>query len=126
MKELERARLTQAHDALVEAEALLEGDMDAGFVLTHLYYAFYYPILALMNEGQVPTTMQSVTIGLFDQRYISTGVLRKEYGDAVRRIFDTKPKCSGETIPVTRAEVDALLGLARSFRADVERYLTRR
>jgi hypothetical protein len=47
-------------------------------VLTNLYYACYYSILALMNEGQVPTTMQSVTLGLFERQYVHSGIMKKE------------------------------------------------
>lgn len=123
MKELETARLKQARDSLDEAQALLADGMDTGFVLTNLYYAFYYPILALMNEGQVPTTMQSVTLGLFERQYIQTGILKKEHYDAVRRVFEIKPKCSGVKTPVDPEEVEALMVLASSFIQDVEAYL---
>ena len=126
MKELEKARLKQAWESLEEAQALLTGEMDTGFVLTNLYYyyAFYYPILALMNEGQVPITMQSITIGLFEQQFIRTGIFRQEYSDAVRRVFTIKPKCSGEKTPVSTDEVNKLLALARDFIADAEKHCT--
>lgn len=48
-----------------------------------------------MNEGNTPTIMQSVTLGLFEQRFIVTGKFKKEYGDAVRRIFSIKFDCGG-------------------------------
>jgi uncharacterized protein (UPF0332 family) len=122
VKYLEKARLTQAQEALDEAHALLDCGMDTGFVLTNLYYAFYYPIISLMNEGQVPNTMQSITIGLFDRQFISTGIFKQEYSDAVHRVFTIKPKCSGEKTQVREDEVHKLLTLARNFIADVEAY----
>ena len=97
--------------------------MDTGFVLTNLYYAYYYPILALLNEGQVPATMQSVTIGLFEQQYLKTGIFKKEYGDAVRRIFSIKPKCSGEKTPVNTDEVMKLITGAEEFIDAVEAHI---
>ncbi|MHB8844234.1 MAG: hypothetical protein ACYC7L_05735 [Nitrospirota bacterium] len=123
MKDLEKARLIQARESLDEAQALLADGMDTGFVLTNLYYAYYYPILALMNEGQVPTTMQSVTLGLFERQYIQTGILKKEYYDAVRRVFEVKPKCSGLNTPVSAEEVNELIVLAKAFIQDAETYL---
>jgi len=126
MKELEISRLKQARESLGEAQALLAGEMDTGFILTNLYYAFYYPILALMNEGQVPSTMQSVTIGLFEQGFIKTGIFKKEQSDAVRRIFSTKPKCNGEKTQVTGEEVKGLAVLASVFIQDVEIYLEKK
>ena len=123
MKELEKARMKQARESLDEAQALLADGMDTGFVLTNLYYAFYYPILALMNEGQVPTTMQSVTLGLFERQYIQSGILKKEYYDAVRQVFEVKPKCSGVKTPVSGEEIDRLKFIAGAFIQDVEAYL---
>jgi uncharacterized protein (UPF0332 family) len=124
MKEREHVRLDQAREALEEAKALLAEGMDTGFVLTNLFYAFYYPILAIMNEGQVPTTMQSITIGLFDQQFIKAGIFRQEYSDAAHRVFTLKPKCSGEKTPVSTDEVNNLLALARDFIADAEEHCT--
>ena len=124
MKEREHVRLDQAREALEEAKALLAEGMDTGFVLTNLFYAFYYPILAIMNEGQVPTTMQSITIGLFDQQFIKAGIFRQEYSDAAHRVFTLKPKCSGEKTPVSADEVNKLLALARDFIADAEEHCT--
>ena len=49
-----------------------------GFVLTSIYYAYYYAILALMNGGRVPTVMQSVTLGLFEQQYIRKALKRSK------------------------------------------------
>jgi len=123
LKELERARLTQARESLDEAQALLADNMDTGFVLTNLYYAFYYSILALMNERQVPTTMQSVTLGLFERQYIQSGIVKKEYYDAVRRVFEVKPKCSGSQTQVAAKEVDDLVLLASDFIREVDAYL---
>ena len=123
MKELEKARLKQARESLDEAQALLTDGMDTGLVLTNLFYAFYYSILALMNEGQTPTTMQSVTLGLFEQQFIKTGKLPKRFRDAIQRVFDSKPKCSGEKTPVSADEVNTLLDRAREFINDVEELL---
>lgn len=124
MKELKKTRLKQARESLDEAQALFADNMDAGFVLTNLFYAFYYPMLAVMNEGQVPTTMQSITIGLFDRQFIKSGIFRQEYADAVNRVFILKPKCSGEKTPVSADEVNTLLALARDFIADAEEHCT--
>ena len=122
MKELKKERLKQARESLDEAQALLTDNMDIGFVLTNLFYAFYYPMLAIMNEGQVPTAMQSITIGLFDRQFIKSGIFRQEYSDAVNRVFTLKPKCSGEKTPVSADEVNILLGLARDFIADAQEH----
>jgi uncharacterized protein (UPF0332 family) len=126
MKDLEITRLKQARESLDEAQALIKDGMDMGFVLTNLYYAYYYSILALTNEGQVPTTMQSVTLGLFELQYIQTGIMKKEYYNAVHRVFDIKPKCSGEKTTVKAETIKELTVLASDFIRTVEAYLENR
>jgi uncharacterized protein (UPF0332 family) len=115
MNDLVRQRLEQAKASLEEAAALRAAGMDIGFILSELYYAFYYPVVALVYEGSVPSAMQSVTIGLFEQRFVRTDVIAREYFDAIRRIFDLKPKCGGEGVSVSSEEIDRLSDQARSF-----------
>jgi uncharacterized protein (UPF0332 family) len=79
-----------------------------------------------MNEGQVPSAMKSVTLGLFEQQFMKTGTFKNEYGAAIRRIFDIKPKCSGEETPVSGEEVNTLSILAGAFVQDVEAYLEKK
>lgn len=51
---LQETRLAQAREALEEARALIASGMDGSIVLTNVYYAFYYPVIALVYEGRVP------------------------------------------------------------------------
>ncbi len=113
----------QARESLAEAKALLESEMDAGFVANGLYYAFYYPIIALVYEGKVPSAMQSVVIGMFDRQFIATGTFPKEFSEAIHRVFDLKPKCGGEPVKVSRDEVVRLAKIAQEFIAAVHLYL---
>jgi uncharacterized protein (UPF0332 family) len=126
MPNLTNVRLKQARESLDDVQALIAEDMGSGLILTSLYYTYYYSILALMDRGQVPTTMQSVTIGIFEQRYMITGVFKKEYGEAVHRICGIKPNCSGEGTVVSSGEVNELTVLANAFLQDVEIYLDRK
>lgn len=121
--DLMQSRLAQAGESLQEARALLDEGMDRGFIMNNLYYAFFYPVLAVLNEGRVPTSMQSVTIALFDKEFIQTGVFEKRFGDALRRAFDLRPKCSGPPSEVSREEAERLAALAEEFAACVEVYL---
>jgi uncharacterized protein (UPF0332 family) len=126
MKDLQRSRLDQAKVSLAEAKALLDEGMDIGFVLNSLYLAFYYPVIALVHEGKVPDAMQSVTIGLFDQQYVISGILPAYFSAALRRVADLKPSCSGGCGPVTDKELESLLTQAEAFIATVEQYCAQR
>lgn len=120
MNDLQRKRLSQAREAHAEAQAVRDAGMDIAFVLNNLYLAYYYPILALVHDGRVPDSMQSVTIGLFDQQFIRTGKIDAVSFAAVHRMFDLKPKCSGGCMLVTPDELDRLFQQAESFIDRVE------
>jgi len=120
---LAQSRMAQARESLQEARALLAEGMDMWFIMNNLYYAFFYPVLAVLNEGQVPTSMQSVTIALFDKEFIQTGVFEKRFVDALRGAFDLRPKCSVAPSEVTRQEAERFAALAEEFMARVDAYL---
>lgn len=120
MKDLIAKRIVEAKAALDEAGALREAGMDIGFVLNNLYLAFYYPVIALVYEGKVPDAMQSVVIGLFEERFVRTGRIEAPFGDAVRRVFELKPRCSGGSMLTTPDELDRLFGQAGPFIFAVE------
>jgi uncharacterized protein (UPF0332 family) len=119
MRDLALSRLAQAGESLAEAKALLEAGMDAPLVLASLYLAFYYPLIALVHGGRVPETLQSVTIGLFEQRFITTGKISRLHLDAVRRAFALKPKCGGGAPEVGRDEIDRLILQADAFITEI-------
>lgn len=122
MKELEETRLQQAREALDEAKALRDAGMDASLVLSRLFQAFYYPVIALVHEGRVPETMQSVTIGLFEQRFVQRGIISAGLGAAVRRAFELKPMCcSGGSAPAAPEDLDRVMAAAAEFIREVER-----
>ena len=120
---LVKTRMTQAKESLAEAHAVLDGGMEPGLALNGLYYAFYYPVIALVYEGKVPTATQSVVIGLFDRQFIANGTFPKEFSDAIHGVFDLKPACGGEGAKVAPEEVLRLASLAREFIAAVDLYL---
>jgi uncharacterized protein (UPF0332 family) len=121
-KEYIRFKLVQARDAYEEAQGLLADGADLGYVLNSLYYAFYYPVLALLHSRNIPAAMQSVSIALFEREFVETGLFEKHFYDALRRAFDLKPKCSpGELKMITRAEIEVLLAEAREFLDTVDR-----
>jgi len=123
VSDLVMTRLRQAREALEEARALRDSGMDAPLVQSALYQAYYYPVLALVYGGRMRDSMQSVTIGLFEQQFVRTGLISREHGDAVRKAFELKPKCSGGGLTASGDEVELLLSRAEEFIRDAESYL---
>jgi uncharacterized protein (UPF0332 family) len=121
-KEYVRFKLAQAKDAYEEAKGLFADGADLGYVLNSLFYAFYYPVLALLRSKDIPAAMQSVSIASFEREFIETGLFEKHFYVAIRKAFDLKPKCSsGELRMITRTEIEVLLVEAQKFLDTVDR-----
>jgi uncharacterized protein (UPF0332 family) len=117
-----RFKLAQAREALEDAQGLLADGAELGYVVNSLYYAFYYPVLALLHTRGIPAAMQSVSIALFETNFVKTGVIDQRFFRALRRAFDLKPKCSTPQLNmISRHEVEALLTDASGFIDAVDR-----
>jgi uncharacterized protein (UPF0332 family) len=121
-REYVRLKLAQATEAYAEAAGLLADEAELGYVVNSLYYAFYYPVLALLQVKGVPAAMQSVSIALFEREFIDTGLVEKRFFRSLRRAFELKPKCSTPGLKmITHDEVTTLLTDARGFLETVSR-----
>lgn len=115
-REYANFKLSQARGALEDARGLLVDGAELIYVVNSLYYAFYYPALALLHTKGIPAAMQSVSIALFEREFIKTGAIDEDFFRALRRAFELKPKCSPPVLTiVTRHEVEALLADAAGF-----------
>jgi uncharacterized protein (UPF0332 family) len=105
-----RFKLTQAREAYEDAQGLLADGAGLSYVVNSLFYAFYYPVLAMLRARGVPAAMQSVSISLFEKTFSEAGIFEHRFFRALRMAFELKPKCSApESIPIDRAEVEMLL-----------------
>jgi uncharacterized protein (UPF0332 family) len=115
-KEYTRLKLTQAREAYEDAKGLLADGAELSYVVNSLYYAFYYPALALLHTKGVPPAMQSVSISLFEREFVAPGFVERRFFQALRKAFDLKPKCSAPGLTmITRPETEALLMDAKEF-----------
>ena len=95
---------------------------EPGYVVNSLYYALYYPVLALLHGRVIQAAMQSVSIALFEREFVRTGLIEQRFFQVLRRAFELKPKCSTpESRTITRGDVEALFADARDFLETVSR-----
>jgi len=121
-QEYARFKLAQAREALEYAHGLLADKGELNYVVNSLYYAFYYPVLALLHARGIPAAMQSVSIALFEKEFVKTGMIEQRLFHALQRAFELKPKCSVPQLNiVSRHEVEALLVEASGFLSAVGR-----
>jgi uncharacterized protein (UPF0332 family) len=120
--EYARLKLAQAREALEDAQGLLADGAGQGYIINSLYYAFYYPALALLHTKNIPTAMQSVMIALFEREFVRTGMIDERFFRALQRLFELKPKCSEPQMNmISLQEVEALLSDAAGFIDAVDR-----
>jgi uncharacterized protein (UPF0332 family) len=115
-REYAKFKLSQARESLEDARGLLADGAEQHYVMNSLYYAFYYPTLALLHTRDIPAAMQSVSIALFEREFIKNGAIDERFFHALRRAFELKPKCSGPQLTmISRPEVVVLLADAAGF-----------
>lgn len=115
-REYARLKLAQANEALDDARGLLADNAELKYVVNSLYYAMYYPALALLHTRGIPAAMQSVSVALFEKEFVNTGEIDQRFFHALRRLFELKPKCSVPQLNmISRHEVEALLADASGF-----------
>ena len=114
-------KMEQAREAYNEAQGLLEDDAELRYVMNSLYYAYYYPVLALLQAAGSGAAMQSVSIALFEKRFSGSGIIDYRFFPAIRKAFELKPKCT-DAVPrfIDRAAVDTLFQDAQDFYHAVE------
>jgi uncharacterized protein (UPF0332 family) len=111
-----RLKLTQAQDALKEAEALLAAGAELSFVMNSLYYAFLYPMLGMLQAITIPAPTQSAAVALFEREFVMNGEVDRRFLDAARKAFELRPSCACEgQKQISREDVERLLPVCREF-----------
>ncbi len=98
-------RLERAHEALEEANILLERGHANTFV-NRLYYACYYAVSALLLTKGLFSAKHSGIRSLFHQNFVKTGVVDTEFGQLYDRLFDNRQK--GDYADLIRFDVNAV------------------
>ena len=80
-------RLEQAKNTLEEARLLQSAGKSTLGTVNRSYYAMFYAVLALLQEiGETPRK-HSGAIALFDQKFVKTGKVDKQFSKHLHRAF---------------------------------------
>ncbi|HAD04967.1 MAG TPA: DNA-binding protein [Desulfuromonas sp.] len=120
-------RLRQAEETLHEAVRMLEEGFSARTIVNRAYYAMFYAVLALFIRFEVEhkTSKHSGVIAIFDQQFILTGKLARDYSRILHRAFEARQKADyKELVEVSADEArdavvqaQAFVGMARELLA---------
>lgn len=114
-------KMRQAREAYDEAEGLFADNAELRYVVNSVYYAYYYPVLALLGAAGHSSGMQSITLSLFEKFFRPAGLIDDRFFLSIRKAFDLKPKCSEPALThIDRSTVEELLRNARDFHSAVK------
>ena len=121
--ELAHHRIARAHEALDEADLLIEQRHFSG-ALNRLYYAAFYAARALLATHNLDSSRHSGVIALFQKHFVRTELISTEVARALPRAFEKRQTSDyGDFSEPTSEEVLSLRGQARAFVASCEKVL---
>lgn len=82
-------RLNRARETLIEAKILEDAHYFVGTV-NRLYYACFYAVNALLETKGLKSSKHSGVIALFNQHFVKTRIVRAEWGEFYRYLFDSR------------------------------------
>jgi len=121
--ELARHRIARAHEALDEANLLIEQRHCTG-ALNRLYYAAFYAARALLATKTLDSSRHSGVIALFQEHFVKTGLISTDAARALPRAFEKRQTSDyGDFSEPTSEEVLSLRDQVRPFVASCETLL---
>jgi uncharacterized protein (UPF0332 family) len=118
--ELARHRITRAHEALDEANLLIEQRHFTG-ALNRLYYAAFYSARALLATRTLDSSRHTGVIALFQEHFVKTGLISTDVARTLPRAFEKRQTSDyGDFSEPTSEEVLSLRNQVRVFVAACE------
>ncbi|MGX9725979.1 MAG: HEPN domain-containing protein [Candidatus Electronema sp. VV] len=108
-------RLERAEETYQEA-LLMQREKHWNTCANRLYYACFYAVSALLQQHDFSSGKHSGIKAYFNQHFIKTGILDKEFGRLYSRLFDARQE--GDYIDFVRytaEDVEPWIGRVRLF-----------
>ena len=121
-KELVRAKIEKAREAMGEATWCFDGEKYPAAV-NRLYYAMYRACLALLvGEERVPVKHTAV-IGLVNKKYVKENLLPKDVGRYLHRIQTARVEGDYKEKVFSREDVKSLIDDGKEALVTIEKHL---
>lgn len=88
-KDLIQYRLKRAREAFEEA-LLMKQEEHWNTCANRLYYACFYAVTALLGKKELGSSKHSGVKALFNQHWVKTGRVGKEYGRLYNQLFEAR------------------------------------
>jgi uncharacterized protein (UPF0332 family) len=94
--------------------------------VVHPFSCTWSAALALLATKQLGTSKHSGAISLFDREFVKTGIFSRDLSRALRIAFERRQTYDyGEIIEIDQETTLETLEKAKSFVAEIEKYLSR-
>ncbi|MBC8506250.1 MAG: HEPN domain-containing protein [Chloroflexi bacterium] len=123
MKDSSHQLLEKAARAIDAAEMLLQND-HIEFAVGRVYYAMFYAAEALLNEKDLQFSKHGGVHGAFGKHFVKTGLFDPKYHRWLLNAFDRRIVGDYSVEHnFTNTEVKMMIGHARQFLQETQRYL---
>ena len=110
-------RMSQSHEALHDAEFLLNARRYRA-TANRLYYACFYAVVAALLTRRLQYSKHSAVIAFFDKEFIGTGRLPKEYSRTLHRAFNERQQ--DDYMPFVELNAEEIKDLFNNVQALVQ------
>jgi len=109
-------RLKEAYENLSEAKIVKEAKISNLAVLTKLYHAMIYAIMALFEIEDIGTLTHEELIERLNKEYVSKGLLKYEFLEALKFAYEYTHECDcAEMKEPQTSDIEYLQPLAEEF-----------
>jgi uncharacterized protein (UPF0332 family) len=93
MSDTTKIRIQQAEESLEEASVINDFDVSNLAILTKLYHAMIYALMAIFEISDIGNLTHADLIERFERDYVLKGLVTKEFLDALRFAYDFTHEC---------------------------------
>lgn len=117
-------RLDRAHEAFDDARLMLEENGSPAGVVNRAYYAMFYATLAMLLTIDKGSSKHQGVIALFDEFFMKPGILPKELGKMLHRVFELRQAGDyRDLLIITKEQAVEVLNTAAQFIKAIEEKL---
>jgi uncharacterized protein (UPF0332 family) len=120
-------RIKQAEETLADAEAMAERRLTPRSIVNRAYYVIFYAVMGLFLKSSIAlkTSKHSGVISMFDQLFVRTGTIEKQYSKAFHKAFNARQIADyKELVEVTPEEAEEAIRSARKFLTEIKRVIS--
>jgi uncharacterized protein (UPF0332 family) len=118
-------RLERSREALQDARLMFEQNGSPAGVINRAYYAMFYAALAILMTLDKGSSKHQGVIALFDQNFIKPGILPRELGKELHRIFELRQVGDyRDLLVISREQAQSALEAAGRFTQAIQEKLT--